>query len=49
MSGPFNKDAGAADVLPAAQFKIIVHPTDPRPFVATTSGRWYLGAAIVAG
>lgn len=52
MSGPFNKDAGAADVFTGRSVsKIIVHPTDPATlFVATTSGvGGIVSAAIVAG
>ncbi len=40
LSGPFNDDAGAADVFTGRSVgKIIVHPTDPSIiFVASTSG-----------
>lgn len=40
LSGPFNKDAGAADIFTGRSIgKIVVHPTDPNTiFVGSTSG-----------
>ncbi len=47
LSGPFNDDAGAADIFTGRGIgEILVHPTDPATiFVASTSGIGGIGAA----